>query len=376
MRKIFHSFLLIVLSGFLFHYKTIGQRWEGSYPIIELEISSFHTGFQSYLTEKEVVKQILLAVQDWNQTSGSTNIHWKVKKFYQMGENATWKINPVELREKSIETGRKVCDLGEMISQQKMATFHIDYEPNPDCTDQICAYIWSCENKIISADIVLNNSEHNWNSMVMTQYSGNIYSGIQKAIGYISGLTHCRAGDRPEDCNLETSAQGEILQRLPEYEKESRVGVEEKNGLHSIYGAISMPFPSSGKYALNEEEFDYFIQLQEAENHLRLDSQEARRKINERLNDLVSYSEKKEGKKLREMYEEFASLIESQTSSLPVEGLLIQKRTLLGGIYAAVKTKEDIQEGRSDMSLDFVDYTISRQMALWNLTIDTLGENR
>lgn len=76
------------------------------------------------------------------------------------------------------------------------------------------------------------------------------------------------------------------------------------------------------------------------------------------------------------MYDEFISKMDRQTSSLDIKGLKIQRMVLLLGIYSAHRTKEDAQRGYNTMDTSFIDYTIGRQLSLWQRTIDALGEYR
>jgi hypothetical protein len=197
-----------------------------------------------------------------------------------------------------------------------------------------------------------------------------------KNFGFITGLSSCKAGDATQ-CNDPNEPDiSSAVYRFTQQGQKQTISQDDINGIQYLYGQYQLPFQTTGEYALNFTERNTLREYRLVEESLGFLTPERRMSIAKQTKALIGFSENKSKKPLQQMYDEFIGRMDRQTGGMSVDALIIQRDTLLKGIYTAHRTKEDVQNGYSTMDIGFIDYTINRQLNLWNKTIDALGSNR
>ncbi len=376
MRRYYIFLLSVFLMIPLFSFVGTGQKWKGISPVIKISLIPKLNGFKSTVSGLRMTEILLLAANEWNTKTGST-VSWMIDSVQTEKDTVVRYFDPDAVLKASQSLSVPVCQAAGENSDKLPVVFSTDSSPNADCTSGSCTYIWSCEGQIVSADVTLNNWNFNWNELSTDGDSVNLFSEILKNFGMTAGLSHCRIGDSESECTKEKDPTSEsVLHKFTLTGIKNSISTDDVNGIQSIYGVFALPFPSSGKYALNYEERTMLQSQKKMESIIGVTTPEGKKNMYRNLQMLTTYNSYKTKKDLREMYDEFISKMDRQTSSLDIKGLKIQRMVLLLGIYSAHRTKEDAQRGYNTMDTSFIDYTIGRQLSLWQRTIDALGEYR
>lgn len=135
-----------------------------------------------------------------------------------------------------------------------------------------------------------------------------------------------------------------------------------------------LPFPDEGKYALNAQDKEDIAEAIQIENSAGLTNPAGRRSAAESLKQLISFTEYREKKSNRQLYDEFAALTLRQTQKFSQSELKLQRRLLTVGTVTAVRMQEDRKKGINDMDLDFISHTVSTHAMLREKTIDLIAE--
>ncbi len=352
-------------------YKLSGKKWHGLHPVIKIEVDPMIQGMKSHLGYRLFLKEILLALREWNNKTDS-HFDWKASGVPVPDTKSYFDLP--ELLKIATEQNKSACEVAKGNIGQLPIIISNENETDKDCTASSCTYIWSCGDEIIHADVTLNNSDFTWSDLVSNKDNLNIRTEVLKVAGQLAGLTSCAPGDTDLECNkmADPDAQS-VLYKFPVFEKKEIISADDSNGIKALYGNFILPFPSSGPYALNEQERDIVQNLINIEYKLGYSKPEGRIQIAKQIDHLSKYSEYRSKKDLKKQYDEFMNAMQRQTATQSRDILKLQRDTLLMGIVTAVKTKEDVQNGYSSMDIGFIDYTINRHMELWRLTVDTIG---
>jgi hypothetical protein len=369
MKKIILFFLISFFS--LEAFKLLGKRWSGLHPVIQLEVSLDFQGFKTHQNYKSFLNEILLSVREWNHKTGA-NVFWKVKSVAIPDLISNFDLS--EIQKIAIEKGNTVCEIAKGDAGKIPVILSSEKDIDGDCSSNSCVYIWSCETEIVHADVTFNNSDFNWSDLETDQDKFNLRTETLKILGQISGLTSCSTGDKESDCpRLGDPDELSVMHKFPKFGKKEFISQDDISGIKTLYGEFNLPFPSSGPYALNDQERGIVQDLINLEYKLGYSNPEGRKAIAKQLEHLVKYSEYRSKKDLKTQYDELFNKIKMQTSTLPREGLKIQRDLLLMGIVTATKTREDVSRGYSTMDIEFINYTIDKHLELWRMTIDRVG---
>ncbi|HMV41866.1 MAG TPA: hypothetical protein PK079_10795 [Leptospiraceae bacterium] len=370
MKKIIFLILISFLS--LEAFKLSGKKWSGLHPVIQIEIDPFFQGIKTHQGVKFFLKDILLAVNEWNRKTGS-HVNWKIGSLAVPDTKSYFDL--VNADKIANDRGQSLCEVVKSGTGKIASVVSSEKDSDGDCTANSCVYVWSCGDEIVHADVTLNNSAYSWADLISDQNTFNIRSEILKILGQLSGLTSCSPGDRDSDCSKSGDPDMQsVLYKFPDFGKKEVITSDDISGIQTLYGTFNLPFPQTGPYALNDQERGIVQDLIDLENKLGYANPEGRKAIAVQLNHLAKYSEYRSKKDLKQQYDELMNIMQSQTPTLSIEGLKIQRDLLLMGIVTATKTKEDVMNGFSSMDIGFIDYTIQRHMELWRMTIDRVGE--
>ncbi|MDX1959073.1 MAG: hypothetical protein SFU98_10910 [Leptospiraceae bacterium] len=375
MKKAIVNILVIVSILALWNYKTIGAKWKGNFPIIKFEINPHLIGYKSFLTENAIAFRMIEAAEEWNTKTGS-RIEWQASAIQKKDEIQPFTFDVNKLIQSANEKGITPCELAKSeLTKQSVPFFNQQFE-DADCTSSSCAMVWSCGDQIVSANVIMNNSQFNWNDLSNDKDMIDIKTETMKNLGLLAGLTHCRAGEGEQSCSGTEPTSDSAMYRFTEPGKKQTISQDDSNGIQSIYGAYSLPFPKEGQYALNFTERAMIRDFRILESTLGYDDDLKRAEGYKFIKGLISYDERKSMKTFQEMYNDFYNKMQRQMVDADKETLLIQRDTLLIGIYQAQRAKEDLQKGIGQFEASFIDNSIQRQLELWKVTIDALGSNR
>jgi hypothetical protein len=156
--------------------------------------------------------------------------------------------------------------------QQGDVLFYPEKSEDADCSGPSCVYVWSCNNTIVHADVILNNSQFSWSEIGNDGDVINIKSEIIKALGYVVGLGHCQTGDSIADCAGRTGtdpSSDSVMYKFPQIGKKTTITEDERQGMLLDQGIMSAYFMKEevdlGYVQLDRNFLDYAIQ-----NHLEL----------------------------------------------------------------------------------------------------------
>lgn len=369
MKKILLLLFISILS--LEAFKLSGKRWSGLHPVIQIEVDLDFHGFKTHLGYKEFLKEILLSAREWNRKTKS-HLDWKIKSVALPDVKSHFNLESIQRT--AIENNQTLCDVAKTTTSKIPVVISAEKIPDTDCSATSCTFVWSCDDEIIHGDVSINNSSFSWSDLVSDQDVFNAKAEALKILGQLAGLTSCSPGDRDSDCDKTGDPDTQsVLYKFPDFGKKESITPDDAAGIQALYGTFQLPFPDSGKYALNDQEREIVQDLLNLEYTLGYANPEGRRAIAKQLDHLAKYSEYRSKKDMKEQYDELMGIMQRQTPTMSREGLKIQRDLLLMGIVTATKTKEDVLNGYSSMDIGFIDYTIQRHMELWRMTIDRVG---
>ena len=151
------------------------------------------------------------------------------------------------------------------------------------------------------------------------------------------------------------------------------IAANDIQAIQILYGTLNLPFPSEGKYALNEEDIGDVIGQIEMEATVGANSVENRKQYGSYVANLVQYSQRRTGQNLRQQYDDFFDLAKRQTAGFSQEQLRFQLQYLNMGIYNGLKLKEDATKGYNTLDPTLLDYMLQKHLELRQSTIDGMG---
>ena len=247
-----------------------------------------------------------------------------------------------------------------------------------DCTGNSCVFLWKCGNTIVQSDMQLNSVATRWTLLAPTDSSEtNLQSELLHDFGHIAGIEHCKIGDTTSICSArlggfwEDFKQTDAMYRFPSFKE--KIAANDIQAIQILYGTLNLPFPSEGKYALNEEDIGDVIGQIEMEATVGANSVENRKQYGSYVANLVQYSQRRTGQNLRQQYDDFFDLAKRQTAGFSQEQLRFQLQYLNMGIYNGLKLKEDATKGYNTLDPTLLDYMLQKHLELRRSTIDGMG---
>lgn len=144
------------------------------------------------------------------------------------------------------------------------------------------------------------------------------------------------------------------MNKFPEPGLQYALSADDIAGIKELYGEFLLPFPDEGKYALNAQDKEDIAEAIQIENTAGLTNAAGRKAAAESLKQLISFTEYRDKKSNRQLYDEFAALTLRQTQKFSQSELKLQRRLLTVGTVTAVRMQEDRKNGINDMDLDFI----------------------
>ncbi|MCB1194258.1 MAG: hypothetical protein KDK90_27730, partial [Leptospiraceae bacterium] len=224
----------------------------------------------------------------------------------------------------------------------------------------------------------------------------NLKNEILHNLGHVAGLEHCVVGDTAGMCISKLGSdwteleKEDVMYKFPifpiglvgcgECEPEENEVSEIKSPtskdvgkLQSLYGKLELPFPTDGKYALDEGDMEDIISYMHFENITGVFMEGGRQRYSNGLKSAIAYSQKRSKKNIQEQYDKFYEKVKRQTSMFDLDNLKVQRSFLTVGIYNGVRIKQDRINGYHDLDLGFIENGIQKYLELRNITIDAIG---
>jgi len=247
-----------------------------------------------------------------------------------------------------------------------------------DCTGNSCVFLWKCGNTIVQSDVQLNSVATRWTLLAPTDSSEtNLQSELLHDFGHIAGIEHCKIGDTQSMCTArlgsfwEDFKQTDVMYRFTPYLE--KIAANDIQAIQTLYGTLNLPFPTDGKYALNEEDIGDVIGQIEMEAIVGVNSVENRKQYGNYVANLTRYSQRRTGQSLRQQYDDFFDLAKRQTAGFSIEQLRFQLQYLNMGIYNGYRLKEDTGLGYNTLDPTLLEYMLQKHLELRQSTIDAIG---
>lgn len=237
---------------------------------------------------------------------------------------------------------------------------------DPDCTSNVCTFVWTCRNVVLASDIRVNNISP----------IGFDAQSITNAFGHASGIARCDLGDTSLICQTKLQGRGipsfgDVSFGLPK-NRPFAPTANDASFLQNLYGQSTLPIPTSGPYKILPGEINSIVGTMQYEESAGMTTPDQRRAFGTSILSLMNFAENEEGKTVRDQFDEYilASLLYVPESD--DDGLFAQLNALSAGMYVSGKIKEDSQNGLNAIDPSFIDYTISKQSYLRNAILDEL----
>jgi len=171
-----------------------------------------------------------------------------------------------------------------------------------DCTSSSCVHLWSCEGRdgIINGSIQMNLSGYHWSFKEEPGYI-NLKREIMHDFGHLLGLNHCRAGEK--NCNGDP-ADSSVMYKFTD-SGVTKLSNDDVQGLQELYGALTLPFPTEGKYALTGEDVSVITGVMEYMDQIGVNDPESKQSFNNYSMGLAAFSVKKTGKSMEQQTHDF-----------------------------------------------------------------------
>lgn len=248
----------------------------------------------------------------------------------------------------------------------KMTAVFSSSGDDPDCTGSSCSFLWSCEadGKIMSASIQLNQHDYRW-SIAPTPGFSNLKQEIIHNFGHVLGLNHCNAGEK--NCALTSDG---VMSKFVDGAS-LNLSDDNKDGLQTLYGKLSLPFPAEGRYALSEEEMNAVIDIMQYQNMTGADYSQV--SFNNYVKDLASFSEEETGKSVETQMHEFFGQVLAGVDSAPLEHLQTLRKMNVMAIYLADLWQKAADSGTSTLDRNIINQSREYHEAIRRKIIDRSG---
>lgn len=225
-----YFFVLLGIFSFTVNFMFTGTKWKDAFPYVRFKVNPNLYG----ITPENQIKIISDAADLWFNGTDS-----KFSYSYDGQTTNTQSASPSQL---------DCSDETKNLLRQLENTVYSTSIPDPYCTSETCALVWSCGDEVLHFDIRINRVET------------DLKTRIAKEFGFVAGLSRCAVGDTPEQCSAKSvngQSDPDTNSIMHKFASFAQISPDDKAGMQSLYGAFNNPFPKTGPYVLNSTEVEF-----------------------------------------------------------------------------------------------------------------------